>query len=54
MDIGEEKRLSFAKDGFVSNGYLNFYNEKGELVKTKKIRENHYSATKGIIIKRTA
>ena len=54
IEIGEEKRISFAKDGFVSNGYLNFYNDRGELVKTEKIRENRYNATKGIIAKRNS
>ena len=52
LNIGEEKRLSFSKDGYYSRGYLNFYNEKGELVETRKIRENKYNATKGVIIKR--
>ena len=52
LEIGEEKRLSYAKDGFYSNGYLNFYNEHGELIKTQKIRENKYNSTKGIIVKR--
>ncbi len=48
---GEEKRLSYAKDGFYSKGYLNFYDQSGTLVETKLIRENKYNATKGIIIK---
>lgn len=50
--VGEEKRLSYAKDGFYSSGYLNFYDNKGNLIKTKKIRENRYKPTKGVIIKR--
>lgn len=52
LEIGEEKRLSYAKDGFVSRGYLNFYNPKGELVERKLIRENKYNPTKGIIVRR--
>ena len=52
LEVGEEKRISYAKDGFVSRGYLSFYDEKGQLVKQKKIRENRYNPTKGIIIKR--
>lgn len=52
LEEGEQRRISYAKDGYFSNGYLNFYNEKGELVKTKKIRENMYGATKGVVIKR--
>ena len=52
LNIGEEKRLSFSKDGYYSRGYLNFYNEKGELVETRKIRENKYNATKGVVVKR--
>ena len=52
LELGEEKRVSFAKNGLVSNGYLNYYNERGELIKTKKIRENKYNATKGIVVKR--
>lgn len=51
LQEGEEKRLSYAKDGFYSNGYLNFYDTSGNLVETKKIRENKYNATKGVILK---
>ncbi len=49
---GESKQISFKKDGFCSNGYLNFYDKNGTLVKTKKIRSNTYNPTKGVIIKR--
>lgn len=52
LEIGEEKRLSYAKEGFFSNGYLNYYDGKGNLIETKKIRENKYNATKGIVVKR--
>lgn len=52
MEIGEEKRLSFAKDGFVSRGYLNFYDNQGKLVERKLIRENKYNATRGVVLKR--
>ena len=52
LEKGEEKRLSYSKDGYISRGYLNYYNERGELVKTKMIRENKYNATKGIVLKR--
>lgn len=52
LNVGEEKRISYAKDGFVSRGYLSYYDEKGQLVKQKKIRENRYNPTKGITIKR--
>ena len=52
LEIGEEKRISFAKDGFCSNGYLNFYDTKGNLVETKKIRSNKYNPTKGIVVRR--
>ena len=48
---GEEKRISYAKDGFSSNGYLNFYDKQGRLVKTQKIRSNTYNPTRGIIVK---
>ena len=49
LKIGEEKRLSFAKDGYYSNGYLNYYDKKGNLVKTQKIRESKYYPTEGIV-----
>jgi vancomycin resistance protein YoaR len=52
LEIGEKKRLSFSKDGYISRGYLNYYNENGKLVKTTMIRENKYNATKGVILKR--
>ena len=48
---GEEKRLSFPKDGYCSRGYLKFYDENGVLIKTEKIRENRYNPTKGIILR---
>lgn len=52
LKIGEEKRLSYAKDGFCSSGYLNFYDDKGNLIETKKIRENRYNPVKGVVVKR--
>lgn len=52
LEKGEERRISYPKDGFVSRAYLNFYNENGELVERKFIRENQYNATKGLILKR--
>lgn len=52
LEIGEEKRLSYSKDGFISRGYLNYYDEKGRLVKRQQIRENRYNPTKGVILKR--
>ena len=51
---GTEKRISYAKDGFTSNGYLNFYNKQGKLVKTQKIRSNTYNPTRGIVVKNVA
>lgn len=51
---GTEKRISYAKDGFSSNGYLNYYDKKGRLVETKKIRSNTYNPTRGIIVKNVA
>ena len=50
--VGEEKRLSYPKDGFVSRAYLNYYNENGDLVERKFIRENRYNATRGVILRR--
>ena len=50
--MGEEKRLSYPKDGFISRAYLNFYDEKGNLVERKLIRENKYNATRGVVLKR--
>lgn len=52
LEIGEEKRLSYPKDGFISRAYLNYYNEQGELLKRKQIRENRYNSTRGVIIRR--
>ena len=52
LDIGEEKRLSYPKDGFYSNGYLKYFDKNGVLIETVKIRENKYNPTKGIILKR--
>ena len=52
LEVGEEKRISFAKDGFISKGYLQFFNSKGELVENRHIRTDTYNPTKGIILKR--
>ncbi|MBQ8451688.1 MAG: VanW family protein [Clostridia bacterium] len=52
IEIGEVKRISYPKDGYESNGYLKFLDQKGNVVKTEKIRHNVYSPTKGIIVKR--
>lgn len=52
LEIGEEKRVSYSKEGFVSNGYLNYYDSKGTLVKTKKFRTNTYKPTDGVVVKR--
>lgn len=52
LEIGEEKRISYAKDGFVSRGYLSYYDESGRFVERKQIRENKYNPTKGIILRR--
>ena len=52
--VGEQKRLSYAKDGYHSNGYLNFYDSYGNLVETKKIRENKYNPVRGVVVKRVS
>lgn len=52
LNVGEEKRISYPKDGFSSRGYLNYYDTEGNLVKRKLIRENHYNPTRGVVIKR--
>ncbi len=54
VEVSEEIRISFAKDGFCSNGYLNYYDKNGNLVKTKKIRSNTYNPTKGVVVKNVA
>ena len=54
LDVGEEKRISSAKDGFISNGYLLYYDKDDNFIKKEKIRECKYNATKGIIAKRLA
>lgn len=46
---GDCKRISYPKDGYLSNGYLNFYDSQGNLVETRKIRSNRYNPQKGII-----
>lgn len=50
--VGEEKRISFAKDGYASVGYLNYFDENGTLIKSLKIRENEYKPVKGVVVKR--
>ena len=52
LAVGEEKRLSYAKDGYYSKGFLDYYDSSGNLVLTKEIRQNKYNPTKGVIVKR--
>ena len=52
LAVGEEKRISFAKDGYASVGYLNYFDENGTLIKSLKIRENEYKPVKGVVVKR--
>lgn len=52
LEVGEEKRISYPKDGFCSSGFLKYFDENGVLIETIKVRENKYNATKGIILKR--
>ena len=52
LEIGEEKRLSYAKDGFSTESFLCFYDSKGNLVKKTKIRQNTYSPTVGLTVVR--
>lgn len=54
FEIGQEKRISYAKDGFTSNGYLLYYDKDDNFIKKEKIRECKYNATKGIIAKRVS
>lgn len=52
LEVGQEKKISYAKDGFFSEGYLKYYDRKGKLVKTQKIRESKYNPTKGITVRK--
>lgn len=52
LEVGESQRISYAKDGFCSNGYLDYFDENGNLTMSEKIRSNTYGATKGVIVKR--
>ena len=52
LKINEEKRISYAKDGFYSKGYLEYYDDNGNKVKTEKIRDCKYNPTEGVVVKR--
>lgn len=52
LEIGEEKKISYAKDGFSANGYLQYYDKNGKLIKTKKIRESIYNPTRGVVVRK--
>ena len=52
LEVGEEKRVSFSKDGFESVGLLEFYDKNGKLAHSKKIRQNKYYPTAGVVVKR--
>lgn len=48
----EEIIISHAKDGLKSQGFLNYYDKNGTLIKTQKVRENTYYPTKSVILKK--
>lgn len=52
LQVGEEKRISYPKNGYTSRAYINLYDKSGKLVERKLIRENRYNPTRGVIIKR--
>lgn len=52
LEVGEEKRISYPKNGYTSRAYINLYDKSGKLVERKLIRENRYNPTRGVIIKR--
>lgn len=51
--LGQQKTLSYSKNGFYSQGTLVKYVD-GKIVSTKLIRKDKYNAIKGLIIKGTA
>lgn len=52
LNDGEEKQVSEAKDGFCADGYLNYFDKQGNLIKTKKIRESIYNPTKAVVVRK--
>lgn len=52
LQVGDEKRISYPKNGYTSRAYINLYDKSGKLVERKLIRENRYNPTRGVIIKR--
>lgn len=52
IEIGDEIRVSFPKEGFISNGYLKYYDDYGRFIKKVKIRTDKYYPTRGVIVKR--
>ncbi len=51
LAFGEEMRITYPKDGYQSVGYLEYYDNSGKLLKTKKIRSDTYAPVKGVILK---
>lgn len=52
LEVGEEKRISYAKDGYKSKGSLEYFDQAGNFVKRVVIRKDSYAPVKGIILKR--
>ena len=52
LEVGEEKRISYAKDGYKSKGSLEYFDQDGKFVKKVVIRKDSYAPVKGIILKR--
>lgn len=52
INSDEEIIISRAKDGLKSQGFLNYYDKNGNLIKTQKVRENTYYPTKAVVLKK--
>lgn len=49
LPAGEKVRVSYAKDGIVSEGYLRYYATDGHLIRRVKIRTDSYAAHRGVV-----
>ncbi len=49
LPSGEQVRVSYGKDGIVSEGFLKYYDAAGRLIRREKIRRDTYSARGGTV-----
>jgi len=52
LKVGEERQISYAKNGCCADSYLFYYDENNKLIKKEKIRKSTYNPTKAVNVRK--